>query len=110
MAGRKLFTNKSPYVLFVTLVIRRSEDPRDRAGTKDFQLSGGQSLWQEYGDKINIYLNGIDLTAVANGARIGNQYIVIVRGSPLDNQLNMLNAVDFGFDKSTFYVSTRQVS
>jgi hypothetical protein len=102
MAGRKLFTNKSPYVLFVTLVIRRSDDPRDKAGTKDFQLSGGQSQWQEYGDNINIYLNGIDLTAVANGARIGNQYIVIVRSSPLDNQLNMLKGTSKNSDLRGF--------
>lgn len=109
MAGRKLFTNNSPYLMFVTLVIRKSADPRDKAGTKDFQLPSRQSQWQEYGNNIDIYLNGIDLTAVANGARLGNQYIVITRGSPLDNQLNMFNAVDFGFANNTFYVTTRQV-
>jgi hypothetical protein len=110
MAGRKLFTNKSPCLLLVTLVIRKSADPRDRAGTKDFQLSGGQSQWQEYGDNVDIYLNGIDLTAVANGTMIGNQHFVIVRGSPLDNELNMFNAVDFTFDGLFFYLSARQVN
>ena len=45
----------------------------------------------------------------SNGAMLGQQYVVIVRGSPLDNQLNMRNAVDFGYANSTFYISTREV-
>ncbi len=109
MAGRKLFTNQSPYGMNVTLVIRKSADPRDQAGTKDFFLSSRQSQWQEYGNNIDIYLNGIKLAAVFNGAMLAQQYIVVTRGSPLDNQLNMNNGVDFGFSNNTFFVSTRQV-
>lgn len=110
MAGRKLFTNRSDYALSVTLVVRKSADPRDRAGTKDFSLPARQSQWQEYGNNIDIYLNGINLIAVSDGAMLGQQYVVIVRGSPLDNRLNMFNAVDFGYANNTFYVSTRQVN
>jgi len=40
----------------------------------------------------------------------GQQYIVITRGSPLDNDLNMRNGVDFGFANNAFNVTTRQVS
>ena len=110
MAGRKLFTNTSRYGINVTLVVRKSEDPRDEAGTKNFVLRTGQSEWQEYGNNIDIYLNGIKLVAVFNGEIIGQQYIVIIRGSPLDNSLNMRNAVDFAFANNTFNISTRQVS
>jgi hypothetical protein len=110
MAGRKLFTNRSPYLMYVTLVVRKSADPRDQAGTKDFELPSGGNSWQEYGNNIDIYLNGIKLSAVTNGAMLGNQYIVIIRGSPLDNQLNMFNAVDFNYQNNTFYVATRQVN
>jgi hypothetical protein len=110
MAGRKLFTNQSPYGMNVTLVVRANADPRNTAGTKEFYLNGNQSQWQEYGNNIDVFLNGIKLTAVFNGQMLGQQYIVITRGSPLDDQLNTRNGVDFGFDKNTFLVSTRQVS
>lgn len=110
MAGRKLFTNQSPYSMNVTLVIRASEDPRNQAGTKDFQLGARQSQWQEYGNNVDIYLNGIKLAAVFNGQMIGQQYIVITRGSPLDNELNTRNGVDFGFSNNTFMLTTRQAN
>jgi hypothetical protein len=110
MPGRKLFTNRSPHPLSVTLKVRKSEDPRDSAGSKDFSLPAGQSQWQEYGNDIDIYLNAINLVAENNGAKIAQQLIVITRGSPLDNELNMFNAIDFGYANNTFYVSTRQVN
>ena len=109
MAGRKLFTNAGPYSMVITLVIRASEDPRNQAGTKEFLLNPSQSQWQEYGDDSNIYLNGIKLVAMFNGAMLGQQYVVIVRGSPLDDQLNMRNGVDFNFTSGSFTLSTRQV-
>ena len=109
MAGRKLFTNRSQYGMNVSLVVRRSDDPRNTAGTKDFFLKSNESQWQEYGNNIDIYLNGIKLAAVFNGAMIGQQYIVILRGSPLDNELNMFNGVDFGYSGNSFTLSTRQV-
>lgn len=110
MAGRKLFTNQSGYQLAVTLVIRKSENPKDTAGTKEFALPAHNSQWQEYGDSVDIYLNGIKLAAFLNGQLLGQQYIVITRGSPLDNELNMFNGVDFGFANNTFYISTREVT
>jgi hypothetical protein len=110
MAGEKLFTNTSPYAMAVTLVIRANEDPRNQAGTKEFALSSGQSQWQSYGDNNNIYLNGVKLIATFNGQMLGQQYIVITRGSPLDNQLNTRNGVDFTFAADSFTLSTRQVN
>jgi hypothetical protein len=75
----------------------------------DFELAPLQSQWQEYGNDVDIYLNGINLITVFNGQIQAQQYIVIVRGSPLDDQLNMYNGVDFGFANGSFYISTRQV-
>lgn len=109
MAGRKFFTNNSPYNLMVTLVIRKSDDPRNTAGTKEFMLTPNQGQWQEYGNDIDIYLNGIKLVSVFNGQMLGQQYIVITRGSQLDNELNMNNGVDFNFSGGSFQLSTRQV-
>ena len=110
MAGVKLFTNTGPYPMDITLVVRASEDPRNQAGTKEFSLNPSQSQWQEYGNNVNIYLNGIKLIAMFNGQILGQQYIVIERASPLDNQLNMFNGVDFRFASGSFTISTRQVN
>lgn len=108
MAGRKFFTNRTPYLLAVTLVVRASEDPRNQAGIKDFMLGAHESRWEEYGNNIDIYLNGIKLAATYSGQMVAQQYIVILRGSPLDNQLNMRNAVDFGYENGSFNLSTHQ--
>lgn len=110
MAGRKLFTNKSGYFLKVELIIRKSENPADQAGSTSFDLPKQTSLWQTYGDNRNIYLNGIRLIAVANGAMIDEGFIVIQRSSDLDNMLNMRNGVDFDYTGSAFNISTRQVN
>ncbi|NHZ33339.1 hypothetical protein [Massilia rubra] len=109
MAGRKLFTNQSAYALAVTLQIRRSDNPNNLAGTKQFTLAPSESQWQDYGNDSDIYLNGFKLVASQNGALIGQQDIVVVRGSPLDNQLNMFNAVDFIGENLGYSISTRQV-
>ncbi len=109
MPGRKYFSNLSPYPLVVTLAIRKSDDPRNQAGTKEFSLPLRGQAWEDYGNNVDIYLNGINLVAISNGAVLGQQYVVIVRGSPLDNELNRFNAVDFNFANRTFYLSTRQV-
>lgn len=108
MAGKKLFTNRTPYLLAVTLVVRASEDPRNQAGSKDFMLGAQEHRWEEYGNNIDIYLNGIKLVATYDGQMVAQQYIVILRSSPLDNQLNMRNAVDFGYQNGSFQLSTRQ--
>lgn len=110
MAGRKLFTNDGPHSMAVTLVIRASEDPHNQAGTKEFRLDARQSQWQDYGNDRDIYLNGIKLIASFQGQMLGQQYIVITRGSPLDNELNMRNGVNFRFEGGSFMLSTRQVN
>ncbi|QZT37171.1 hypothetical protein K5X82_18395 [Halosquirtibacter xylanolyticus] len=111
MAGRKYFTNATPYTLWVTLIIRECADPRHTAGTKDFSLNSGQSLWVEYGNNINIFLNGIQITAVLDGSIVSQQYIVIQRSSKLDNMLNMRNGVTFTYNAGTnsFGINTKQV-
>jgi hypothetical protein len=108
MAGRKLFTNRSNYQLAVTLQVRASADPGDTAGAREFALAPGESRWEEYGNEIDIYLNGLDLSAVSAGALIAQQHVVVTRGSPLDDQLNTRNAVDIDCNGQAFTLSTRQ--
>ena len=109
MAGKKLFTNRSNVTIAVTLVIRAREDPRNQAGTQDFTLGPAESQGQTYGNNMDIYLNGVKLAAIENGDVTCKQQIVIVRGSPLDNELNTRNAVDFTFNNNSFGMSTREV-
>lgn len=94
-AGRKLLVNHTQYNLHATLVIRDSHDPRNQAGTKDVTLPPHHAEWVEYGDSVNIYLNGVRLVAIHNGEQIGQQYVVVNRGSYLDNILNRSNGLDF---------------
>jgi len=108
MAGKKLFSNMSGFPLMVTLLIRRSENPDDSAGTKGFTLAPFDAQWQEYGNDTDIYLNGFRLVSTNDGSLQGQQDIVVVRGSSLDNQLNMYNAVDFIPVNGAFSISTRQ--
>ena len=109
MSGSKLFSNFSNYDLNVTLVVRGGDDPRNPGGSVDFELPPGQSAWQTYGNDSNVYLNGIKLVAYLVGSLFAEQQIVVTRGSPLDDELNMRNAVDFSWENGTFVVSTRQV-
>ncbi|NHZ93148.1 hypothetical protein F2P45_29670 [Massilia sp. CCM 8733] len=108
MAGRKLFTNRSDYALAVTLLIRSSDNPNNQAGIKQFTLAPSESQWQEYGNDTDIYLNGFKLVASHNGALIAQQDIVVIRASPLDNQLNMFNAVDFVGENWGYSIRTQQ--
>ncbi|SFG60843.1 hypothetical protein [Methylobacterium gossipiicola] len=109
MAGRKLFSNHGPCRIDVTLFVRAGDDPKDRAGQTDFSLNAGEAQWQDYGNDSNIYLNGISLVAAFDGARIGQQYNVVTRGSRLDDAFNRNNAVDFNFANNTFFLATHQV-
>jgi hypothetical protein len=103
MAG-KTFTNYSHKDLRVTLFIRQSENPANNAGQTRFDLSSGQREYVGYGDSVNIYLNGITLASVSDGAITGEQEFVITRGSSLDNQLNMNNHVNIYFPGGGFQI------
>lgn len=110
MASRKLLTNATPHSLQITLIVRRSDDPRETAGRVDCQLPPKESRWVEYGNNVDIYLNGIDLVAQGgDGAIVEQRNVVIQRGSPFDNMLNMHNAVDFSLENGALQIRTRQV-
>lgn len=106
MAGAKTFINNTGKELSVTLYIRMSENPANSAGSKQFNLSVGQSEYVSYGDAVNIYLNGISVASISDGAIIAEQEFVITRGSNLDNQLNMNDTVTFTYPGGGFQIST----
>ena len=109
MAPQKLFTNKSPFRCNVTLIIRRSEDPRDIATAAEFWLDPNKAAWQSYDDGMHIHLNSIKLMATLGADIVAHQELLITRGSDLDNHLTVSNAVDFTYAHGTFQLSTHQV-
>ena len=109
-ASRKLLTNKTNYPLNVVLVIRAGGDARNQAGTVDIHLPAHHAQWVEYGDNHNIYLNGIRVFTAHDGERLGGEYIVVTRGSPLDNVLNIYNGVDFEDRGFTVTIAGRHVN
>ena len=58
-----------------------------------------------YGDNVNIYLNGITLASISDGAIIAEQEFVITRGSNLDNQLNTNSIVSISFPGGGFQIN-----
>lgn len=102
--GQKRFINATGNQLSVTLDIRLSSNPANNAGKKTFNMAVGQSLMEVYGDQQNPFLNGFELIAYRDGAILAQQRIVVKRGSPLDNQLNMNDTVTFLFANGSFYL------
>jgi hypothetical protein len=95
MPGRKLFINSTPNTLTTTIAIRSGANPSNTAGKQTFTLNPKQQSWIDYGTNSDIYLNGLSIVMIANGAVIGEQEFVIQRGSSLDNMLNMNNVITF---------------
>ncbi|WP_431257992.1 hypothetical protein ACQ86G_26040 [Roseateles chitinivorans] len=92
----KYFFNNTGWNLSVALVVREGGDPRHQvAGEKTFSLDPKSGAWQSYGNGQTPFLNGIRVSAFKNGGLVSLQEFVIVRGSEIDNQLNMYNAVTF---------------
>jgi hypothetical protein len=108
MAGRKLFVNGTPNTLTATIAIRMGDNPANSAGKQTFTLNPGQQSWITYGNDSNIYMNGISVVTIANGAVIGEQEFVVQRGGNLDNMLNKSNVIQFN-GSPEIHISSRQV-
>ena len=106
MSGQKLFINSAGNQLDVTAYNRLSSNPARTRGHVDFALQRGARQMVTYGNDQNPYLNGFGLIAVRDGSVISQQKIVITRGSPLDNQLNMNDTVTFLFTNGSFFIQT----
>ncbi len=55
----KTFINNSGHYLNVTLLIRQGDNIQKPSLTQQFSLDAGESKNVSYGDKTNIYLNGM---------------------------------------------------
>ena len=106
MSGKKLFINNCGNKINVTVFNRLSSNPAQTRDQIEFSLESRERKMVTYGNDQNPYLNGFNLIAYLNGAILAQQKIVITRGSPLDNQLNMNDSVIFLFSNGSFYIQT----
>ncbi len=114
----KTLINRTGHQLKVTLIVRKGDHPDDNAGTVDVTLGvrapspGVTTLADDasvqdiaYGNSVDIYLNGLTATMIADGSGVGRRDVVVHRGSQLDNELNMNDTIVFSFDGEVILVS-----
>jgi len=107
MAGRKKLINNTGNDLEVKLVIRKGDHPDQTAGTKNVNLPAPTKenednfKWVEYGDDINIYLNGLEVSILIGKNEVKLKNIVAERGKMLDNELNTKDTIEFSYDDTT---------
>lgn len=114
----KTLINRTGHHLKVTLNVRKGDHPDDNAGTVDVSLGvlppssevttlAGDASVQDvtYGNDVDIYLNGLTATMIADGSGVGRRDVVVERGSPLDNELNTNDTIEFSFDGEAILVS-----
>ena len=104
----KTLINRTGNDLKVTLVVRNGETPGTDFGTVDVHLAaatagsaaeaGGSCQQVQYGDDTDVYLNGIEMVLIKDGAGIGKREVVVERGSSLDDRLNTRDTIEFLFD------------
>lgn len=100
--GQKRLVNQTGSPLQVTLRVRKSADPRENLGAKSVSMNAGDDIRVTYGDDANPFLNGIELVAFRDGAVLARQDVVILRGSPLDNELNTRDTISLLFVGGAF--------
>ncbi|MGY4363980.1 hypothetical protein ACVW1A_000045 [Bradyrhizobium sp. LB1.3] len=114
----KTLINRTVHHLRVTLIVRKGDHPENNAGTVDVSLgvrppsSDVTTIADDagvkdvaYGNEVDIYLNGLTATMIADGSGVGRRDVVVDRGSPLDNELNTNDTIVFSFDGEAVLVS-----
>jgi hypothetical protein len=119
MAGMKKLINRTGKELKVRLFVRQGDHPTNSAGTVEVDLaaapgkeSGEDKSEQNvaYGNDVDIYLNGIETTMVADGSAVNERQIVLERGSGLDKALNTNDTIEFLFDGKAILISATNSS
>jgi hypothetical protein len=115
MAGMKKLINATGKDLSVILIVRKGDHPSESAGEVEVELSAAPEEESDqddtsiqdvtYGNDSDIYLNGIDTKLLVDGAEISQRRITILRGSGLDNALNMNDTIEFLFDGERVLIS-----
>jgi hypothetical protein len=110
MAGKKNLINRTGKDLKVTLVVRKGDHPDETDGTVNVELSGGSEKIKlvEYGDEVNIYLNGLEIELNSDGKKVNQKRIISERGKGLDDDLNTNDTIVFLYDEemSSIHIAT----
>lgn len=104
MSGQKRFINGTGLLLNIVAINRLSSDPAKTRQQVELTLQRDESQKLTYGDDQNPYLNGFSLTAIRDGSIVYQSEIIIRRGSPLDDQLNMHDTVTFLLSNGSFHI------
>lgn len=118
--AEKLFVNRSGRPLEVELFVRRADDLHADAAPVRFALGTGDALDAaggpdncrrlRYGTDIDIYLNGLSVTASGEGGASRVQFRVAARGAPLDDLLNTNNTIEIRDEGGLRLAGTNSVS
>jgi len=114
----KTLINRTGHQLRVTLIVRKGDHPENNAGSVDVSLGVRRPSSEvttitddssvkdvTFGSDVDIYLNGLTATMIADGSGVGRRDVVVDRGSPLDNELNTNDTIVFSFDGEAVLVS-----
>jgi hypothetical protein len=114
----KTLINRTGHYLRVTLIVRKGDHPENNAGSVDVSLGVRRPSSEvttitddssvkdiTFGNDVDIYLNGLTATMIADGSGVGRRDVVVDRGSPLDNELNTNDTIVFSFDGEAVLVS-----
>jgi hypothetical protein len=114
----KTLINRTGHHLRVTLIVRKGDHPENNAGSVDVSLGVRRPSSEvttitddssvkdiTFGSDVDIYLNGLTATMIADGSGVGRRDVVVDRGSPLDNELNTNDTIVFSFDGEAVLVS-----
>jgi hypothetical protein len=114
----KTLINRTGHYLRVTLIVRKGDHPENNAGSVDVSLGVRRPSSEvttitddssvkdiTFGSDVDIYLNGLTATMIADGSGVGRRDVVVDRGSPLDNELNTNDTIVFSFDGEAVLVS-----
>ncbi|QGQ94221.1 hypothetical protein EHS13_04525 [Paenibacillus psychroresistens] len=109
MAGTKTFVNTSQAVLQITLFVRQGVNPANQDGTATFTLNPQESLFVQYGNEQNPFLNGFTLFTILNGDLYSKVQFTTTIGSELDNLLNTNDYVLFSKIITDYVISGANV-
>jgi hypothetical protein len=114
MSGHKKLINRTGKEVNLVLFVRKGDLSSQTAGSVNVTLAPGpdketgEYMTEQvvtYGDDVDIYLNGLEVTLTSNGQEVTRSNFVAERGSKLDRILNMNDTIDFRFDGESILFS-----
>jgi len=103
--AEKTFINNSLAILKITLFVREGENPIKEDGNVSFNLNPKETKIITFGNDENIFLNGIKLYTTFEENLFSESRSVSLKGSDLDNLLNLNNELTIKKVHSDYVIS-----